>query len=57
MGVGGKSYSGRFMCNVFKEVYGSFSETYNFQKRTKRKYKGEFGFDWLRDEYIFPVLK
>ena len=33
-----------------------FRRPYNYGKATKL-YKGDFGFDWLRDEYIFPIQK
>ena len=37
--------------------------TIHFRRPTKLKekknfpYKGEYGFDWLRDEYIYPLTK
>lgn len=57
MGVGGASPTvGTSCATCLRKFTVHFRRPYNFQKRTK-EYKGEFGFDWLRDEYIFPVFE
>jgi len=57
MGVGGASPTAGTSCaTCLRKFTVHFRRPYNFQKRTK-EYKGEFGFDWLRDEYIFPVFE
>lgn len=57
MGVGGASPTAGTSCTTcLKKFLVHFRRPYNLGRATKR-YNGEFGFDWLRDEYIYPIQK
>lgn len=42
--------------NCLRDFTVHFRRPYNVGKATT-EYSGEFGFDWMRDEYIYPILK
>ncbi len=57
MGVGGASPTAGTSCaTCLRKFTVHFRRPYNIGRATKR-YNGEFGFDWLRDEYIYPIQK
>lgn len=57
MGVGGASPTvGTSCATCLRKFTVHFRRPYNIGRATNR-YNGEFGFDWLRDEYIYPIQK
>lgn len=42
--------------NCLRDFTVHFRRPYNVGRGTD-EYDGEFGFDWVRDEYIYPILK
>lgn len=42
--------------NCLRDFTVHFRRPYNVGRATT-EYSGEFGFDWVRDEYIYPILR
>ena len=65
MGVGGASPTAGTSCaTCLRKFTVHFRRPYKYGEKPRLngtsyilKYNGEFGFDWLRDEYIFPVFE
>lgn len=64
MGVGGASPTAGTSCaTCLRKFTVHFRRPYKYGEKPRLngtsyilKYNGEFGFDWLRDEYIYPIV-